>query len=164
MRASYALPLIATLLVVLPAHAETINGKVIGVTDGDTITVLDQQKRSYKIRLSGIDAPEKAQAFGQASKQSLSELVYGKEVSVEWHKVDRYERIVGKVLVAGADANLKQVARGLAWHYKKYASEQPSQEATTYADTENAARAQRLGLWSDAHASPPWDWRKQKRK
>lgn len=151
------------LLTSTAAQAATLSGRVVGVADGDTITVLDSQERTYKIRLSGIDAPEKAQAFGQVSKQSLSDLVYGKHVTVVWDKEDRYKRIVGKVLLAGADANLKQVARGLAWHYKKYANEQTPEDAKNYADTENAARVQRLGLWSDAHASPPWDWRKKKR-
>lgn len=94
------------LLLVLLAgsvHAETLTGRVIGIADGDTITVLDANRQQHKIRLQGIDAPEKAQPFGERSKQSLSQMVFGKDVRVEWDKRDRYDRIVGKVWVQPAD-------------------------------------------------------------
>jgi endonuclease YncB( thermonuclease family) len=115
--------LIALLLTLCCAvsHAATITGKVVAVADGDTITVLDADKVQHKIRLGGIDAPEK----GRASKRSLSDLVYGKTVVIDTDKTDRYGREVGKVLVDGVDANLEQVQRGLAWHYKAYQREQP---------------------------------------
>ena len=102
---------IATLLLALActANAETITGRVVGVADGDTITVLDAGKVQHKIRLAGIDAPEKKQAFGQRSKESLSELAYDKTVEVEISKRDRYGRQIGKVLVNGRDVNLVQV-------------------------------------------------------
>ena len=96
----------------------TVDGQVVGVTDGDTITVLDGQRTQHKVRLAGIDAPEKAQAFGQRSKEHLSSLVFGRQVKVETEKQDRYGRTVGKVLVEGRDANLAMVVAGLAWHYK----------------------------------------------
>jgi endonuclease YncB( thermonuclease family) len=112
------------LCLVFQVHADTLLGKVIHVADGDTITVLDANKVQHKIRLSGIDAPEKAQPFGDKAKQSLSDLVFGKPVSVETDKTDRYGREVGKVLVDSVDANLEQVRRGLAWHYKAYQREQ----------------------------------------
>lgn len=103
-------------------HAEMLNGHVVGVADGDTITVLDITNTQHKIRLAGIDAPEKKQAFGQVSKKSLSDLVFDKQVNIDWTKHDRYGRIVGKVLINGVDANLEQVKRGLAWFYKKSTS------------------------------------------
>jgi endonuclease YncB( thermonuclease family) len=85
--------------------------------------------------------------------------VFSKEVAVESDKVDRYRREVGKVLVGGLDVNLEQVKRGMAWHYKSYAKEQPKGDRGTYAAAEETARAQRVGLWSDATSVPPWDFR-----
>ena len=108
----------------LQVQAETLQGKVINVADGDTITVLDNTNTQHKIRLSGIDAPEKRQAFGNVSKQSLVEQTAGQSVAVEWIKVDRYGRKIGKVLLAGLGCNLVQIKRGLAWHYKQYQREQ----------------------------------------
>ena len=143
--------------------ADTLAGKVVGVADGDTITVLDGQQTQHKIRLMGIDAPEKAQPFGQNSKQSLSDLVFDRSVSVEWKKLDRYQRIVGKVQINGQDANLEQVRRGLAWHYKKYEREQEPLDRATYSQAEIEARMGRRGLWSDPGPTPPWDWRKSKK-
>ena len=156
--------LLALLLLPLATNAATLYGQVVGVSDGDTITVLDSDKRQHKIRLEGIDAPEKAQAFGQVSKQALSDLVFDNRVIVEWSKEDRYKRLVGKVILSGTDINLKQTTAGLAWHYKKYSNEQTKADALLYASAENAARSRGLGLWADPHAVPPWDWRKQKKK
>lgn len=107
--------------------------------------------------------PEKAQPFGQKAKQSLSDLVFNRSVSVEWQKLDRYERIVGQVLVSGQDANLEQIRRGLAWHYKKYEREQEPLDRATYSQAEIEARMSKRGLWSDPEPIPPWDWRKSKR-
>ena len=98
------------------AYADTIIGKAIKVSDGDTITVLDKTHTQHKIRLAGIDAPEKNQAFGQRAKESLSDLVSSKAVTVETGKTDRYGREVGKVLVDGIDSNLVQVQKGFVWH------------------------------------------------
>ncbi len=145
------------------ALADTLIGKVVGVADGDTITVLDDQQTQHKVRLMGIDSPEKAQPFGQNAKQSLSDLVFGRSVNVEWQKLDRYERIVGKVLVNGQDANLEQIRRGLAWHYKKYEREQEPLDRATYSQAEIEARMGNRGLWSDPEPIPPWDWRKSKK-
>ena len=107
--------------------------------------------------------PEKSQPFGQNAKQSLSNLVFGRAVEVEWQKHDRYERIVGKVLVNGQDANLEQVRRGMAWHYKKYEREQEPLDRATYSQAEIEARMNNRGLWSDPSPIPPWDWRKSKK-
>lgn len=149
----------ALLLTTLTCQAEIITGRVVGVADGDTVTVLDQSNTQHKIRLSGIDAPEMAQAFGQRSKQSLSELVFAKHVTVDTDKRDRYGRRVGKILVNGADANLEQIKRGLAWHYKTYAREQSAEDREVYGAAEVAARASGIGLWRDAEPLPPWEFR-----
>lgn len=143
--------------------AETVTGRVVAVADGDTVTVLDSTNTQWKIRLSGIDAPEKKMPYGQRSKQSLSDMVFNKVVTVEYSKRDKYGRTVGKVLVDGVDANLEQIKAGLAWHYKKYEKEQPIEDRLTYAEEEEKARVAKKGLWADANPVPPWDWRKQQR-
>lgn len=122
------------------AGAETITGVVVGVADGDTVTVLDEQWRQHKIRLAGIDAPEKRQDFGNRSKQSLSDLAYRRQVVVETGTTDRYGRAVGKLLVGGQDVNLEHVRRGMAWHYAAYDREQPPLERQVYAAAEHAAK------------------------
>ena len=109
---------IVFLLLSLPSLAADVFGKVVSVADGDTITVLDDTKVQHKIRLAGIDAPERKQPFGQRAKEQLSDLVFGKTVQVETEKVDRYGRQIGKVLIDGRDANLAMVTSGMAWHYK----------------------------------------------
>lgn len=150
------------------AQAEAFIGNVIGVTDGDTITVVDASKHQYKVRLGGIDAPEKGQPFGTASKRNLSELVYEKEVRVEGSKVDRYGRLIGKVWVRPEDcrkcgqtldANLAQVTTGMAWWYRQYASEQSLEDQGRYEFAEVEAMARHAGLWKDSGPVPPWEWR-----
>ena len=150
---------VLALCLVFQVQADTLLGKVINVADGDTITVLDDTNTQHKIRLTGIDAPEKRQAFGNVAKQSLVEQVAGQSVAVEWVKVDKYGRKIGKVLLAGLDCNLVQVKRGLAWHYKQYQREQSSTDQQSYAVAETEARATKLGLWRDAEPTPPWEFR-----
>jgi endonuclease YncB( thermonuclease family) len=135
---------------------------VVGVADGDTITVLDDKRRQHKIRLAGIDAPEKAQDFGNLSKASLSDLVYRQQVVVETSKIDRYGRSVGKVSIAGRDINLEQVRRGMAWHYTAYEREQAPMDRQAYAAAEFDARTARTGLWAMPSPIPPWDFRRTK--
>ncbi|WP_228276354.1 thermonuclease family protein [Dechloromonas sp. H13] len=131
---------------------------------------MDEFNQQHKIRLSGIDAPEKKQPFGQRSKEYLSGLVFDKPVTVEWKKKDRYQRIVGKVVVAEPsctksncpktlDAGLAQVTVGMAWWYRKYASEQTEEDRHRYEFAEVEARARKAGLWSDKDPVPPWEWR-----
>ena len=152
--------------------AEPITGRVVAVSDGDTVTVLDSDRNSHKIRLMGIDAPEKAQAYGQKSKQHLSSLIYGRDVLVEWHKRDRYGRIVGKIFVSTAecqtcdktvDAGLEQIRSGMAWWYRQYASDQAPEDRRQYEVAETEARQGRVGLWRDTDPVPPWDFRHKKR-
>ena len=142
------------------SNAATLQGKVVGVADGDTITVLDATNTQHKIRLQGIDAPEKAQAFGQKSKQSLHQLVHSKQVTVDFDKKDKYGRTVGKVVLNGTDICLEQIKLGMAWHYKQYASEQTTVDREIYAKAELAARSDAIGLWKDKNSMPPWDFRK----
>jgi endonuclease YncB( thermonuclease family) len=132
---------------------------VIGVSDGDTITVRDSKNQQIKVRLAGIDAPEKGQDFGNVSKQNLSSLVFGKLVLLEGRKVDRYGRLIAKVLIGGTDVNLEQIRSGLAWHYKEYANEQSANDRRTYSDAEYAAQRARLKLWSVLAPVPPWEFR-----
>jgi endonuclease YncB( thermonuclease family) len=168
-------PTIAGLLALwcaLPACAHLLQGQVVGITDGDTLTVLDATQRTHKIRLAGIDAPEHNQAFGQRAKQHLSALVFGQHVDVHWDKLDRYQRTVGKVMAAPpscskapalcthtVDINHALIAAGMAWWYKKYAAEQPPADAALYERTELQAHQARLGLWSEPAPMPPWQWR-----
>ena len=154
---------LVTFLVGLVAHAGALEGRVVGVTDGDTLTVLDVDRRQHEIRLEGIDAPEKHQAFGSRAKESLSEMSFGKHVEVQTRKKDRYGRTVGKVLVDGVDVNLEQVRRGLAWHYKEYQREQSMSDRTMYGAAETEARGQRRGLWTDPEPIPPWEFRRKAR-
>jgi endonuclease YncB( thermonuclease family) len=150
---------IALALLVFAAHAETITGRVVSVADGDTLTVLDASNTQHKIRLAGIDAPERKQPFGTVSRQHLAQLAFGKAVLVVHNKKDRYGRQVGKVAVDGVDVGLEQIKAGLAWHYKAYEREQPTEDRAAYAGAELVARSARLGLWSEASAVPPWEWR-----
>jgi endonuclease YncB( thermonuclease family) len=154
----------------LVAAAEVIEGRVVGVSDGDTVTVLDGENIRHKIWLAGIDAPESRQPFGQASKKNLSDLVFGRDVTVQWRKRDRYGRAVGKVLVQPegcstcqrtSDAGLAQLEAGLAWWYREYRKEQTLEDQGYYEYAEFDAKAQRRGLWVDANPLPPWEWRRK---
>ena len=151
-------------ITVMQANAKIITGRVVSIADGDTITVLDSEKTQHKIRLMGIDAPEKSQAYGQASKQNLSNMVLGKIVSIEWVKYDRYHRIVGKVLINEMDVCLEQVKNGFAWHYKQYQNEQSMKDRLIYANAELTARNEEIGLWRDVEPVEPSHFRHKKQK
>ena len=161
-------------LLASPASAaDLLEGRVVRIADGDTLTVLDMDEVQHRVRLAGIDAPEKAQPFGERSRQNLARLVAGKPVEVRWHKRDRYGRVVGQVWVVSPDARcqgagcpktldagLAQVTVGLAWHYKRYAGEQSPEDRERYSFAEVEARARRAGLWRDPEPVAPWEWRK----
>ncbi|MGY1490699.1 thermonuclease family protein [Methylobacillus pratensis] len=149
------------LLLSLHSHADTITGKVVSVADGDTITVLSGTT-SHKIRLMGIDAPEKKQAYGNKSKDYLAQAIAGKQVTVDYNKRDRYQRIIGKVIYQGQDINLRQVQLGMAWHYKQYEREQDVEDRSRYAQAEYLAQRDKLGLWAEK-AVPPWEFRKARK-
>ena len=138
---------IVLMLLVFEVNADVLNGTVVGVSDGDTITVLDKSNNEHKVRLMGIDAPEKSQAFGNEAKQTLSNYIYKKEVSVEYKKLDKYKRIVGKVTLDGQDICLQMIREGMAWHYTEYEKEQSKTDRDLYLKAEAKAREVNLGLW-----------------
>ncbi len=132
--------------------------KVVGVKDGDTVEAFDDSsKTTFVIRLAHVDTPEKSQAFGTKAKQFTSDLVFGKQISIEKTDVDRYGRWVCVVTCEGKILNLELVKAGFAWHYKKYSS------AQEYAAAEVEAKSRKVGLWQDASPTPPWDFRKAKK-
>ncbi len=137
-------------------------GKVIKVSDGDTVHVLDAEKQTHKIRLAGIDAPEKGQAYGQAARKFLAKRINQKTVCVDWHKRDKYQRLVGVIRYEGRDVNLDIVKAGYAWHYKKYQKEQTPPDRVLYAQAK--ARSDVIGLWSEPNPVNPSNWRKGKKE
>ena len=153
---------IVILIYISTANAEKIDALVIKVADGDTITILDEQKKTHKIRLQGIDAPEKKQAYGEKSKQNLAFLIYNRTVHVEYSKYDKYGRIIGKVSLKGQDICLEQITKGMAWHYKKYQNEQSTIDRELYSSNELKARDKKIGLWNDVQPTTPWDFRKKR--
>ncbi len=159
-RAIFLLTLTVPFIVWAPALADTLTGKVVKVADGDSITVLDSTNTQHRIRLQGIDAPKRKQAVGNASGKHLASLVAGKEVTVKWDKRDRYRRIVGFVIVDGQDVNLAQVKAGMTWFYRYYQRELSPEDRRLYADAENKARYERLGLWRENDPIPPWEHRR----
>ena len=138
-----------------PAHALSAN--VVGVLDGDTVDVLASPQQRIRCRLHGIDAPEKTQPFGQASKKSLSELVYRKAIDVETVGTDPYCRSICRLRIGTLDVNREQLARGMAWVYRRYTND------SSYLTAEAVARQQREGLWADPDPTPPWKFRREAR-
>ena len=153
--------ILTTLLLATSLHAAEIQGTVVAVSDGDTITVLTPAKKQHKIRLLGIDAPEKEQPFGRKSKFSLSDMVYLKEVTVHTDKQDRYKRDLGKVMLGDKDINLEQIKAGMAWHYKQYQRDQTPEDRKVYAEAEVVAKKRKVGLWSEKEPVPPWEHRRK---
>ena len=150
------LPLLFSFLLVSTARAD-FRGEVVGVVDGDTIDVM-HNGRSERIRLHGIDAPEKSQAFGKKSKRAASELSFGQEVTVEEHGRDKYGRTLGEVVLPDdRSLNQEMVRSGHAWRYRKYSDD------ATLDHLERSARHSNRGLWQDEDAMPPWEYRKAKR-
>jgi endonuclease YncB( thermonuclease family) len=152
------------------AHAD-IAGRVVAVTDGDTIKVLDADNTEYKVRLTGVDAPERGQPYNDASRKHLASMVAGKEVLVEIDKQDIYGRELGKVWVQPSDcptcgktlnANYAQVLAGMAWWYRYYAKEQSPEDRGRYESAEDEAKVRKWGLWADPNPINSYDWRKRK--
>ncbi len=145
----------------LAVHAQTrVPGKVVAITDGDTLTVLDPYSRQIKVRIVGIDAPERKQDYGNRSRQYLSDLVMSQTVFLDGNKTDRNGRLLAKVLLNGKDAGLELIKAGLAWHFKRYAYEQTPADRKIYAAAEDAARLAKLSLWAMPNPTPPWEFRK----
>jgi micrococcal nuclease len=135
-----------------------ISGEVVKIADGDTLTVLDGSKTQHKIRLAGIDAPEKGQAFGTKARENLAAKVFRRNVRVEVIDVDRYRREVGRIYLGDRFINMEMVRDGFAWRYIQY--DKPRE----FAAAEDDAREHRRGLWTDPNPTPPWEWRKAKRQ
>lgn len=151
--AATAILLLAGLvLAASPKVVEELSGKVIGVTDGDTIKVL-VNKETVTVRLEGIDAPESRQSYGAKSKDALAEMVAGKTVTVKKTGTDKYGRTLGFVIVGNVDVNAKLVEDGWAWHFKKYNDE------VRLAKLEDSARKAKRGLWADEKPLAPWEYR-----
>jgi len=128
-------------------------GKVVGISDGDTITVM-KEGRGVKVRLSEIDCPESGQSFGAKAKRLTSDLCFGKEVTVKPTDIDRYSRVVAHVILQdGTNLNEEIIKAGLAWQYKQYST------SSKLAKLEAAARVDKIGIWSDPNPIPPWEWR-----
>ena len=151
----WALSLLLSLAVCM---GDTILGRVTRVLDGDTVDLLTAQQENIRIRLNAIDAPEKGQAYGQRARKFLDDLVYGRNVRVQYNSKDRYGRVVGDIYLGEELINLKLVEAGLAWHYVMFAKDNKIMAAA-----EAEARAAKRGLWQEPHPIPPWDFRKQKR-
>ncbi|WLD13300.1 thermonuclease family protein [Planctellipticum variicoloris] len=136
-----------------PRIVETLTGKVIRIADGDTLTILTDDNLQVKIRLEGIDAPERGQAYGMRATTALAEMVSGRVVNVHTTGTDKYDRTLGFVEVDGTDVNLKLVEDGWGWHFTKYNSQEK------FATAERAARAAKRGLWAQDRPMAPWDYR-----
>jgi endonuclease YncB( thermonuclease family) len=151
--------LIALLLFLAPhgAAAETIEGNVIRVANGDTLTIMDARKREHTVRLAEIDAPESKQAFGPQSRQSLSALCFKQTAQIEWREKDPNGRYIGHVICAGVNANAEQVRRGFAWVSPRF-----TQPGSPLYEIEAYARFREIGLWADPQPIPPWEWRARK--
>ena len=158
-RSLFAVAMLLLATKAIAVEPVTLTGKVVAVVDGDTMTVLDGANVHHKIRLHGIDAPESEQAFGNKSKEALATLTMGKQVTVDVTGQDHYEEHEwGTVIVAGEDINLRMVRDGWAWHYLKYAPDDPFLAAA-----EADARIDKCGLWADtAKPVAPWTYRESK--
>lgn len=163
---------VIALIVVGPLQAEELTGTVVGISDGDTFTLLVDNTQ-YRVRLSGIDTPERGQPFGTAARNALSDLIFGREVRVENRKTDRYGRIIGRTWVRPSDCSrcgktldvsLALLTMGMAWWYRYYADEQPEEERGQYEFAEHEAKVRGAGLWRDEGAVAPWEWRRSKRQ
>ena len=153
------------------ANADELVGRVVAVTDGDTIKVLVSHKQ-IRVRIAGIDAPERRQSYGTRSRQNLGRLLQERVVRADCPKRDRYGREVCKVWVqppdcgtcgTTLDVGLAQISAGLAWWYRRYANEQSAEDRGRYESEENEARLRRRGLWQDTSPVPPWEWRAARR-
>ncbi|MBA3900544.1 MAG: thermonuclease family protein [Bacteroidetes bacterium] len=136
-------------------EADFIEGKVIKIADGDTFTLIFENGFDVRVRLNGIDSPEKKQAFSKRAKQTLSDLIYDKTVTVYYKSKDRYGRVLGDVSINDLNVNQEMVRRGMAWHFKRYSDDEE------LAKLEVEARKNKVGLWADPNAVAPWEFRKK---
>jgi endonuclease YncB( thermonuclease family) len=133
-------------------------GRVVRVADGDTVSILDESKTQHKIRLFGIDTPERDQTYGATASRALADLISGENVGIEQKDIDDYGRTVGVIYHRGVNINVAMVAGGHAWWYRRHASSEVALESA-----EAEAKANKLGLWAKANPVAPWDWRRKNR-
>lgn len=148
----------SAILFMFTFNAYCWEGKVVGIADGDTVTCLNNANEQVKIRIYGIDSPEKKQAFGTKSRQFMADQIFGKIVDVSVVGTDRYGRTIARIFCGGNDAGLLSIKNGFAWHYVKYA-----RNDTDYANAQEHAKENKLGLWIDPDPVPPWDFRRIKK-
>ncbi len=139
------------------ANSLELVGKVIKVSDGDTVTILTEDKVSHKIRLNDIDAPEKKQPFGNKSRDNLASYIAGEIITVKYKSKDKYGRILGTIYFENLDINLQQIKNGYAWVYKQYSENQ------TYYQEEQKAKDLKKGLWIAKEPLAPWEYRKKRK-
>jgi endonuclease YncB( thermonuclease family) len=139
------------------SNSNSITGKVVRISDGDTFELLFENGFKTKVRLNGIDCPEKKQPFSKRAKQALSDFIYDKEVLVEYDSKDGYGRVIGTVYANSLNVNREMVRKGLAWHFKKYSDDQ------VLSSLEQEARKNKIGLWQEPNPVAPWDYRKSKK-
>ncbi|WP_026914889.1 thermonuclease family protein [Christiangramia portivictoriae] len=138
------------------SNQKIINGKVIKIADGDTFTMLFENGFEVRVRLDGIDTPERKQPYSKAAKKALSNLIFGKNVTVYYTKKDGYGRVLGEIFIDNINVNRELVRQGLAWHYKKYSDDR------TLAKLEKEAQLNKMGLWQEPNPVAPWTYRKNK--
>jgi endonuclease YncB( thermonuclease family) len=141
-----------------PAFAE-LSGRIISIEDGDTLTLLDADRQPHKIRLLGIDAPERNQDFGPKARTNLSAMAFEQTAQADCRSHDRDRYALCVVRVGGQDLGLAQIKAGFAWWYREEAKEQSANERADYAQAEFLAKIHRYGLWNSTNPTPPWAWR-----
>lgn len=159
--------ILTTILSISNVYAD-LYVKVYKVVDGDTVRVVDEKGVRYKIRLVGIDAPEKKQPYGDESTKHLRGLVNGKWVTIISptksglpYTIDRYQRVLGKIIIHNEDINYLQLLSGMAWHYKRYQKDQSIADQLSYSLAEQEAQSKELGLWGSEDSIAPWKWRRK---
>src|SRR5690606_37688398 len=155
------LTLLFFLCLAFQVHAQKqLTGKVIGITDGDTFKLLTQDSIQHQVRLANIDCPERKQAYYNNAKEFLSKAIFGKQVTINILKKDRYRRLIAVVWYDDGTKNVNQelVVNGLAWHFVTYSNDKTLQAL------EDTARKRKVGLWQDPYAIAPWEWRNSKKK
>ncbi len=149
--------LVLFLSIATAAFGQRFPVTVVGITDGDTFTVINRDKLQLKVRIIGIDAPEKKQAYGNKSRQTLSDLIFQQQIEIDVQYQEKWGRYAAKVYLAdGRDVGLLMLQAGMAWHNVNY------DKTPAYAAAEKTARKAKKGLWADAHPVAPWDFRSRR--
>ncbi|WP_111682818.1 thermonuclease family protein [Winogradskyella tangerina] len=148
---------IIIILFTLNSFAQSVEGKVVAITDGDTFKLLQKDSTLVRVRVANIDCPERKQPFSKRAKQFTSDAIFSKNVELKVLKKDRYGRSIAYVFYNNKNLGEELLKAGLAWHYVKYSDDESLQ------NLEDKAREKKVGLWSDPNAIAPWDWRSQKK-